>query len=171
MRRSKRCEVSFRPVEQGDLPLLAQWLARPHVERWWGDPAKAIASTERNLSDPAVDCFVMRLDGHDAGFLQSYDPHAWTGHPFADSPAGTRGLDMFIGEAGLVGRGYGSCATRQFVDHLFQVGVPEARIDPHPDNVAAIRAYEKAGFVAYAERPTLWGLALLMRRVNESRAT
>lgn len=167
--------VSFRPIGRADPPTLARWLAQPHVERWWPDPARALASIAGHLDDAAIDCFVMVLDGREAGYLQSYSPHAWADHPFFDRPRGSRGLDMFIGEPALVGRGYGSRATRAFADRLFAAGVPEALIDPHPDNKAAIRAYEKAGFTAYGERDTDWGRVVLMRLPNPalsgSRAT
>ena len=58
------------------------------------------------------------------------------------------GIDLFIGEAELVGRGHGPTMLRQFVrDVAFpfhRIGV--CVIGPSVDNVAAIRAYEKAGF-------------------------
>ncbi|MGE0152416.1 MAG: GNAT family N-acetyltransferase [Reyranellaceae bacterium] len=167
--------VSFRPAGRADLPLLARWLAQPHVERWWPDPEKALAGIADHLDDPAIECFVIVLDGREAGYLQCYDPHAWPEHPFADRPRGSRGLDMFIGEPDLVGRGHGSRATRAFVDRLFAAGAPEALIDPHPDNAMAIRAYGKAGFAAYRECDTPWGRVVLMRlpnpALNGSRAT
>jgi hypothetical protein len=31
----------FRPLAASDLPLLAEWLARPHVAERWGAPADA----------------------------------------------------------------------------------------------------------------------------------
>jgi aminoglycoside 6'-N-acetyltransferase len=37
-------------------------------------------------------------------------------------------------------------------------------IDPDPDNAAAIRAYEKAGFRAFDRRTSIYGPALLMVR-------
>ena len=49
----------FRPVATGDLPLLQQWLNRPHVREWWGDPARGLASIEENISDPAIDVFIV----------------------------------------------------------------------------------------------------------------
>lgn len=158
--------MAFRPVRRADLPLLARWLARPHVERWWPDPVGALATIERHLDEPHIDCFVMLVGEREAGYLQSYDPHAWPEHPFADAPRGSRGLDMFIGAPDLIGRGHGSRVTRHFVDALFDNGVPEVRIDPHPDNVIAIKAYARAGFVAYGERETEWGRVLLMRQPN-----
>jgi RimJ/RimL family protein N-acetyltransferase len=58
------------------------------------------------------------------------------------------GVDLFIGEADLLGHGHGPAMLRQF---LRDVAFPFHRIDacvigPSVKNVAAIRAYEKAGF-------------------------
>ncbi len=35
--------LSYHPVRPDDLPLLADWLERPHWREWWGDPAKELA--------------------------------------------------------------------------------------------------------------------------------
>jgi RimJ/RimL family protein N-acetyltransferase len=58
------------------------------------------------------------------------------------------GIDLFIGEPDLIGRGHGPALIRAF---LRDVAFPRYRVDlcvigPALSNVAAIRAYEKAGF-------------------------
>jgi hypothetical protein len=40
-------EVSFRPLTEGDLPLLARWQSRPHVARWWHDASDLESITAR----------------------------------------------------------------------------------------------------------------------------
>ncbi len=61
-------------------------------------------------------------------------------------PAGTRGIDQFIGEADMLDRGHGSAFVRSFIDRMMTIGTPRIITDPDPVNVRAIRAYEKAGF-------------------------
>ncbi len=58
------------------------------------------------------------------------------------------GVDLFIGEAELVGRGYGPAMLRQFLrDVAFPFhGIDVCVIGPSVKNVSAIRAYEKVGF-------------------------
>lgn len=136
----------FRPLTRDDLPLVRLWLAQPHVARWWGDIDEEMAGIETILSDPHVDAYLMLLDDRPVGYFQHYDPNAEDDHPFRGEPAGTLGLDLSIGEADLVGRGHGSAFIRTFVDQAFARGVPRVVTDPHPDNVASIRAFEKAGF-------------------------
>ena len=36
---------TFRPVTEADFPLLADWLAAPHVAQWWGDPEQGLRAT------------------------------------------------------------------------------------------------------------------------------
>ena len=92
-----------------------------------------------------------------------YNLSAWnTG--FGPQPEGTRGLDQFIGETGMLGRGHGSAFIRAFTDQLLTSGTPRVVIDPDPANLRAIRAYEKAGFCADRLVDTPDGPALLMVR-------
>ena len=83
---------------------------------------------------------------------------------FGPQPPGTRGIDQFIGEVDLMGRGHGSAFMRAFIEGLLKSGVPRVVIDPSPTNPRAIRAYEKAGFRREREVDTPDGPALLMVR-------
>lgn len=151
---------TFRAVVEADLPLLARWRATPHVSRWWGEPLEAV---EEALADPRIAMWIVALDGRPFAYAQDYSPHDWDPHPFAYLPAGSRGIDQYIGEPDLVGRGHGSAFVRLHCRRLFEAGAPAVGTDPHPDNARAIRAYQKAGFaVASAPLETRWGRAILM---------
>ena len=86
------------------------------------------------------------------------------GYRFRPQPEGARGLDQFIGEADMLGRGHGSAFIRAFADRLLASGTPRVVIDPDPANKRAIRAYEKAGFRRERMVDTPDGPALLMAR-------
>ena len=154
----------FRSMTAADLPSVRRWLARPHVAQWWGDPDEQYALVSGDLDHPSMDQFIVELDTHPFAYLQCYDPTAWPNHGFGDLPAGARGIDQFIGEEDMIGRGHGSALIRAFVDDLLTAGTPRVVTDPDPANTRAIRAYEKAGF--RQERPvtTPDGDALLMVR-------
>ncbi len=152
----------FRPVTEKDLPMIAGWLAEPHVAQWWDDPETEIAGIRESIDSISVEPLIVELDGKPIAYLQSYDPHLEDGHPYADQPFGTLGLDMTIGLPDLVGKGHGSAIARQFVEQLFEEGAPRVIIDPHPDNGRAIRAYEKAGFRVIDRRHSEYGDAVLM---------
>ena len=160
---SLRDRYLIRPFAEADLPLVAAWRARPHVRRWWGDPADEPEAEK--LADPHIALWIVELDARPIAFIQDYEIHAWSGHPFAYLPAGSRGMDLFIAEDDLLGQGHGASLVRKHVDGMFAQGVPAAGIDPHPDNAAARRAFEKAGFAAVSGPvDTPWGRAILMER-------
>ena len=161
----------IRPVGEADLALLRGWRAAPHVVRWWGDPA--LEPVEEALGDPRIALWIVELgiaelERRPFAFIQDYDVHAWTPHPFDHLPPGSRGMDVYIGEPDMLGLGHGSRLVRQHVDHLFSRGASAVGIDPHPDNAAARRAFEKAGFlVRGGPLDTRWGRAILMDRRAE----
>jgi aminoglycoside 6'-N-acetyltransferase len=164
MPRDQNHRYGFRPVTEADLPMIAGWLAKPHVAEWWDDPETAIASIREHIDSISVEPLVIELDGKPIGYLQSYDPHLEDDHPYQDQPFGTLGVDLSIGRRELVGVGHGSAILRQFVDELFAEGTPRVIIDPDPANKRAIRAYEKAGFRAFDTRSSVYGPALMMAR-------
>lgn len=152
----------FRPVTEADLPMIAGWLAEPHVAEWWDDPEKEIAEIRAHIDSVSVEPLIVELDGSPVAYLQSYDPHLEDDHPYADQPFGTLGIDLSIGPPELVGIGHGSAIVRQFVEELFEEGAPRVIIDPHPDNGRAISAYEKAGFRPIGRRQSEYGDVVLM---------
>lgn len=153
---------AFRPVREADLPLIAGWLAEPHLAQWWGDPETEVAAIRDHMSSVSVEPLIVELAGRPIAYLQSYDPHLEDDHPYQDQPFGTLGIDVSIGPAEMVGIGHGSLIVRQFVETLFAEGAPRVIIDPHPDNKRAIRAYEKAGFREIDRRSTIYGDVVLM---------
>lgn len=153
----------FRPVTEADLPLLLQWLSEPHVRRWWGEPEAEAAEIRGHFDDLFVRPYLVLHDDEPIGYIQSYVVDG-PGHPYGDQAAGTVGIDQFIGEPSLVGKGLGPRMIEAFVAGLFEQGVERVIIDPHPDNAPAIRAYEKAGFRVFDQRLTEDGPALMMAR-------
>jgi aminoglycoside 6'-N-acetyltransferase len=149
-----------------DLEMVGAWLARPHVRQWWGDPDGQLELLSGDLADPAMDQFIVSCRGQPFAYLQCYVQSAWPENGLGVHPPGTRGIDQFIGEPDMVGRGHGSAFIRSFVEGLLAAGVPRVLTDPDPANARAIRAHTKAGFRAHARVDTRDGCALLMIRDN-----
>jgi aminoglycoside 6'-N-acetyltransferase len=154
----------FAPVTHDDLPLLARWHARPHVERWFRDPQARLAWIANDFDGDPVEAFLVRHDDRPIGYIQIYDPIAAPGHPYSDQPAGTHGIDQFIGELDCVGRGHGPRFIDLFVRRRMAAGATRIVTDPAVDNAFAIKAYGKAGFRPVEERVLPWGHILLMVR-------
>ena len=147
---------AFAPLREEDLELIRRWLLAPHVKRWWDDGVKtpypdAVVQDYRDAiqgKDPTYH-YLVRVDDRPAGMLQHYriadDPEYAEALALGEDAIG---VDIFIGESDLVGRGHGPPMLRQF---LREVAFPFHGIDvcvigPSVRNLAAIRAYEKAGF-------------------------
>jgi aminoglycoside 6'-N-acetyltransferase len=154
----------FRPMSAEDLPLIRRWLAAPHVMQWWGDTYQQFTLVSGDLEIEAMDQFIVATDGRPFGYLQCYSPTVWPDNGLGDHPAGTRGIDQFIGEPDMVDRGHGSAFIRAFIDGQWAAGAPRIITDPDPANARAIRAYEKAGFRQDRLVDTPDGRALLMVR-------
>ena len=82
----------FRPMIADDLPLVRHWLAAPHVREWWGDPDEQFGLVSGDLSEPAMDQFIVSADERPFGYLQSYDLSAWPDEAFRGQPQGTRAI-------------------------------------------------------------------------------
>ena len=152
----------FRPMSAGDLPLVRDWLRVPHVKEWWHD-ADDFEFVSGDLGHHDMAQFIVSMSERPFGYLHCYRIGDWHAG-FGPQPDGTRGIDQFIAEAGMVGRGHGSAFIRQFIEGLLDSGTPRIVIDPSPTNPRAIRAYEKAGFRRVHEIDTPDGRALLMVR-------
>jgi aminoglycoside 6'-N-acetyltransferase len=110
-----------------------------------------------------MDQFIVSLDGRPFAYIQCYRLSAWN-QGFGNHPLATRGIDQFIGEPDLLGRGHGSQFIQQFVHETLRNGTPRVVTDPDPANGRAVRAYEKARFVRDRLVETPDGTALLMVR-------
>lgn len=145
--------IAFRECEATDLRLMHQWLQREHVRRWWDEYAGYEDVVEHYLPSiegrRPVDLYLILLDDRPVGFIQAY---LLADHPeFAARVglgAGVAGVDLFIGEEDLTGKGLGSEMLRVFVrDVVFAEPATTVCIaDPDVRNAASLRAFEKAGF-------------------------
>ena len=127
------------------------------MRRWWDEgtrlpyPEAEIEHYRAALQGEPTYRYVAHIDARSVGMFQHY--RIGDSPEYADALALDEeavGVDLFIGEAELVGHGHGPAMLRAF---LRNVAFPFHRIEvcvigPSVKNTAAIRAYEKAGFRA-----------------------
>jgi len=150
--------MKFRSVTAADLPLIATWLARPHVAEWWDGPIGL---------EPGLRQFLAVFEGEPIGYVQSYQAVACHGDGWwlEVIDPGVHGIDQFLADAAELGQGLGTQMVRTFVAEMFaDPRVTRVQADPSPSNGRAIRSYEKAGFRRVGEIVTPDGPALLMHR-------
>ena len=163
--------IRFRPVGAADLPMLAEWIARPHWQDWWDDPAEEIAHIRdmvegRDTTRP----FLFGEGGEDLGYIQVWvirdrrvEPWVTVAPWLLELPDDTVGVDLSIADERRLGQGLGPRALRAFVAMLRAEGHRRIIIDPDPANLRAVRAYDKAGFRPIPELLGRTGDSLLMR--------
>lgn len=157
---TSKSTYSFQRATSDDLAVLAKWQSAAHVREWW-DSDEPYDSGD--LTDPRVARWIVSFADQPFAFMQDYTVHGWDDHHFAHLPAGSRGIDQFIGEPDMVGCGHGSAFIKERMDDLFDAGAPVIATDPHPDNKRAIAVYRKVGFKPLGPtRETKWGLILPM---------
>jgi RimJ/RimL family protein N-acetyltransferase len=166
--------ITFRPLVPADLPMLHEWLQRPHVAQWWSYP-RTVEEIESEylpvaLGQSTTRAYIALLDGQPIGFIQSYvvlgSGDGWWEQ---ETDPGVRGIDQFLCNAEQLNRGLGSAMVAAFTALLLSdAGVTKIQTDPSPENEHAIRSYKRAGFEAVGEVDTPDGRALLMIKVRRS---
>ena len=148
--------ISFRPLRSDDLPLLAGWLARPHVLRWWREESD-IAAVEAAYGPliagtDTTEAFIALRDGQSIGYIQRYrldDNPVWQRSIFsAVGETNAAGIDYLIGDESLTGQGLGRRLISEFVDDSWQryPDIGAIAVAVQQDNRASWRALEGAGF-------------------------
>jgi aminoglycoside 6'-N-acetyltransferase len=123
----------LRPLAKGDEAELLRIHTTPEVMRWWDAPHDGFPWDE-----PESTRLTIEVDDVVAGLIQFSEEN--------EPKYRHAGIDLFL-EPALHGRGYGSEAVRRVVRLLIdERGHHRITIDPAVANVAAIKAYEKAGF-------------------------
>lgn len=161
--------VTLRPMTEADLVMLHDWLNRPHIVEWWGGERPSLEDVRQNyapnvLAAAAVTPYIVMLDEEPIGYAQSYvamgSGEGWWED---ETDPGVRGIDQSLANVNQLSRGLGTALVKTLVAQLFADSkVTKIQTDPAPNNLRAIRCYEKAGFVKQAVIETPDGPAVYM---------
>jgi aminoglycoside 6'-N-acetyltransferase len=143
--------IEFKPLAEGDLPLLRDWFGREHVRRWWrySVEEELAASAAAIAGREPLRQYLIVLDGRPVGLIQTYlatDDPDWD--EIVQAGAGVAGADLLIGEPELIGVGLGSRVLAEFASRVVFAD-PEVRAvigTVEEANRRSWRAFEKAGF-------------------------
>ncbi|HJQ01536.1 MAG TPA: GNAT family N-acetyltransferase [Jatrophihabitans sp.] len=145
--------LAFRPLTESDLPLLAEWIARPHVARWWYEPVGSAAVRAEYLpcvhgTEP-THALVAQLDGIEVGFAQWY---RWADYPEHAGKLGAdedeAGIDYLVADPARCSQGFGTRLVGALIEQvrLAWPAVAGLVVDPEQGNRASCRVLEKNGF-------------------------
>jgi len=145
--------LSFRSLSRDEFPLLASWLAQPHVAQWWD--TLDLAGVEREFG-PCIDgrdptkMFICAEGGSAVGLIQFYRLSDNLDYQHAVMVDDGAGIDLLIGAADQCGKGLGPRMICGVLDMVWD-SYPEVRCamaGPSVHNTRSHRAFEKAGFQA-----------------------
>jgi aminoglycoside 6'-N-acetyltransferase len=126
--------MTLRPLIEDDQAELLRIHTTAEVVRWWDMPAEGFPWSD----EPEATRLTIQVDGAVSGLIQ-FSEQLEPRYRHAQ-------IDLFLDPV-LHGRGLGTEAVRRVARHLIEDrGHHRITIDPAVANIAAIRAYEKAGF-------------------------
>lgn len=143
--------VNLRPATSADLNLLRHWDEQPHViasdpnDDWHWE-------VELDRTPDWREQLVAEIDGCPIGFIQIIDPAREESHYWGAITANLRAIDIWIGEATDLGKGYGTKMMQLALARCFaDPAVTAVLVDPLVSNTRVHRFYERLGF-QYVER-------------------
>jgi len=146
--------ISFKKLEQGDLPLLFKWRNQAFVSAWYKPAMPTMKEIEKTYlprikGEELTFCYIAEIDQIPAAFIQAYQMNDYPCYKKAIGYQDNAiSLDLFIGEEDYLHKGYGKLIISNFLKEVAfkKFALKKCIIAPDPKNTAAIRAYEKVGF-------------------------
>lgn len=160
MLRELKSTITLRSASQADAPLLERWDQQPHVISATTDDPEAESAFEDTewldelaATDEYSEHLIAELDGRPIGAMQIIDPHRERTHYWGDIQPNLRAIDIWIGEADCLGKGYGETMMRLAFQRCFaDPAVSAIVIDPLASNVRAHKFYRRIGFKSIGPR-------------------
>ncbi len=142
----------LRQATYNDLKLLQHWDEQPHViasdpnDDWdWEYELKREPEWREQL--------IAIVDNIPIGFIQIIDPAKEETHYWGEIEDGKRAIDIWIGEASYLGKGFGTEMMKLALNRCFQDATVKAVvIDPLSTNTKAINFYKRIGFQFVEQR-------------------
>jgi aminoglycoside 6'-N-acetyltransferase len=146
--------IGFRDLRTDDLHLLHKWLNTDFVIQWYEQRKFSLEEIENKFiprirGEQPVNCYLIKYSDSPIGYIQSYKISDFPNYAkYVAIDENTSGIDLFIGEYDYIHKGLGSYIISKFLkDMVFGINDSQSCIiGPDPNNIVAIKAYQKAGF-------------------------
>lgn len=144
--------LTLREATPADIALLRHWDEQPHVVssdpnddwNWEVELARSPSWRQQLIAED---------NGRPIGFIQIIDPAEEETHYWGDVEDNLRAIDIWIGEAADLGRGYGTEMMKHALHLCFRdAAVKAILVDPLASNKRAHKFYERLGFRFVEER-------------------
>jgi aminoglycoside 6'-N-acetyltransferase len=147
-------EITFRPVEEQDFPILAAWLAEPHVRRFYQKTSVSLEEVASEYGpwvreeEPSI-CHLAISAGNPFAYLQCYrnaDYREWADLIGVD---GGISVDVFIGDSTYLRKRLGRASLSLYLQQVafpYYSGETRAYIAHEQRNTAALCCSRAVGF-------------------------
>ena len=157
----KNEDVRIRTLTENDFPLMLKWLTDERVLEFYGgrDKKHTLDEIKKHYSEAWKDevfRVIIEYQDNPIGYGQIYKLYdeLYDEYHYPRSNDIVYGMDQFIGEPDYWSKGIGTKYTKTVFDFLRKERNADAVIlDPHKNNLRAIRMYQKAGFRIIGDLP------------------
>ena len=139
--------ITLRAAELSDVPVLQHWDRQEHVIAASGEDD--VWDWPREIGRQVFwrELLIAEHQGQPLGMVQIIDPYHEETHYWGSCAQNLRALDIWIGEAENLGRGFGTeMMAAALLRCVESADVSAVLIDPLATNTRAIRFYERLGF-------------------------
>jgi RimJ/RimL family protein N-acetyltransferase len=147
--------LELRPLNDNDISLIAVWLNKEHVKKWYEIPHMGVTIAdwlheimEHNGDFRWITYFIAMYNGSPIGLCQYYKCADSTDEDFGTlTIEGSYGIDYLIGEEAYLGKGLGKGIITLLIDRIFSFPYAErVTADIDKDNKASAGALLSCGF-------------------------
>ena len=147
-------EIVLRPFWDGDVTLMKRWLKEHHVAKWYLEPEDwLIELKERRDKYSFIKHFIVEFEGASIGFCQYYDCYFAKEHEewkdewhVGDREGEDYSIDLLIGEAEYLHKGFGKEIIRQLTEKIRDLGAKRIVAEPEQENFPSRKSFEANGY-------------------------
>ncbi len=147
--------LTFRKVEDTDLPIIERWLRSERILKWFHDTEDWLSEVrQRGGAFSWIRYFIVAADDQPIGFCLWYDcfdaKEDWY---TVERPNEMFSMDYLIGEDDFLGKGYGKAIVATLMKMIYEQQ-PNASIvvQPEPENLLSCGVLKSNGFVYDGEK-------------------
>lgn len=160
-------QIIFKTLIEEHLSLLGKWLNEPHVNEFWQETNDSLKLKHKFIDESpkrGVNSFIIYYNQTPIGYIQSYKADRVGQGWWPGIDPHTYGIDLFIGEHKMIGKGIGTQIIKEFIKTLCEKNpsIKKIIIDPEPNNLRMIHICEKLGFSNKGPITTPNGPAILL---------
>ncbi len=154
-------DLRIRTLSSKDFPFLLKWLTDERVLEFYGgrDKKYTIESIKEHFTEAWEDeviRVIIEYQNKPVGYGQIYKMYdeLYDDYHYPKTNEIVYGMDQFIGEPEYWSKGIGTQYIKMVFDYLKRERKADAVIlDPHMNNIRAIKSYQKAGFRIIEDLP------------------